>query len=280
MADNQNPITGVDLSQAPGADISFTDLFSGEPIEPAQPASTGEPAVTIPAVQPVVADPAQPYVYTYKDRETAERGIRDKDTLIETLRQKYVADVGRDPITNQSVVRPQTPTEPHSYLKDPKSLYRDLGDLHARGDEEGWTRKLGEFVGEYVGQVIAPAAPLVLQSAKDGAVRQLEGTIPNFRTFQASSEYKETLEDLPKLKEAILIAESNLEAATQLPEFYRIAYLAAQGRGLSRAQQAQPVVPTPRTTIPTTTPTPLAPSEHASEPDIYTSEGRKLIMEL
>ena len=279
--DTLNPSKGVDMSNAPGADLSFSDLFSPEETvyleTPAQPATETLPAV--PAVQPAVTPPAEPYVYTYKSREEAETGIAQKDAIIEKLRQEAIQRTGIDPVTNQPVVRPQTPAEPHSYLRDPKSLYVDLGNLHASGDQEGWTRKLGEFVGEYVGQVLAPAAPLVLDSAKDRAIRGLEEKVPEFRKFLSSSEYKETLEDLPKLKMAIGIAESNLEAAPQLPEFYRLAYFAAQGRNASKPQPAQPVVAQPRTTVPTTTVTPPNPADVQKAPDMNTSEGRKAFME-
>ena len=291
MSDPNNPVNGVNLSGAPGGSINLDELFpnpdAGLNLTSVETSTGEQPPPAPPAAsQPPPTQPTGPYLRTptgtvYNTQEDAIQGIAHKDALLEQLRQRYINEKGVDPITNKPVERPQAaPPRADTYLTNPKKLYDEMADAVNRGDAQAWTEKLGQFVGEYVGKVLEPAAPLVLESAKERAVQTLRAAgLTEVDTFLDSPDYKSTLDSLPKLKEAIGIAESNLEAAHQLPEFYRLAYYATQGRRLPellKANNGQPSQPTRPTVQPSTM---APPSSPAVQPDMGTPEGRKAIIE-
>lgn len=256
----------LNFSEAPGGDISFDDLFPSE--EGNQPA---EPQVSAPGTQPSAAPQAPPpppdfYLKAgesvYKSAEDAAKGIEHKDSLIGRYR-KFLSDNGLDPDT-LSPAR-QTPPQEINYMSDGKRYYQDLVAAVQKGDEEAYAR----VQHKYVNDAIAPAIPFITEVARQKAVREVTSEVPGFTSFIDTPQYKEVLDGIPLLKQAISVAENDLNQSANLNQLYKIAYLTAQGRNLSQAPPAAPAAqPTPSPagrTMTTSTMTPPPPGPGTSD---------------
>lgn len=287
MPNQNSPYAGegyLNFSSAPGGDaFTLDDLFpeaegqvSPTPATPEHPQVTSQPQ----------ADPSSEPDYflragksVYKTREDAEKSLEYKDSLIEDMRQKAIAkfgyDLANDRPTNSTPSQPSQ-AQPVNYAQDGKKFYYDLSDAVSKQD----AGKYAEVTQKFVYDLLAPVAPLLGEVARTRAERITEGEIADFGNFKRSNSYTETLSSMPVLKQAIEVAENSPEAANQLPDLYKLAYFAGQGRRvpeLMRAQQtASQAQPTPAR--PTTTPSTMAPPPPAPPPDLRTSEGRKAIM--
>lgn len=267
------------LLDAPGGDIPFDDLFSdgGTAVEPA--AQPNAP-VTPPAQPPVVTndEPFLKAVNTvYKTREEAERGIAQKDDVIARLRTLEIQRTGFDPLTGKRAV--QEPQAPSSYRDNPKAYIDDLMDAATKQDHAKYLDTQRRLIYD----VLEPIAPVISEFTKSQAVRQVTDTIKDFPAFLRSPDYAKTGEMLPELRDAIHLAESDINYAAKLPQLYKTLYYVHQGMKTPELVQTavhsaqQPNQPTAR---PTTSPTTAAPpNTSAVTPSFTTSEGRKAIME-
>lgn len=285
-----NPAPGsngsiIDLAGAPGADVSFDDLF------PIDPDNVGAPQAQIGTIPPAVpqATPPQPEFFikgqksVYKTAEDAVRGLDTKDALIEQYRS-FLQTQGVDPNTLQSTrtpaAQPQTPPPPTSYLEKRGRLYQELSAAVGKQDPLAYEQSIENFQEEYFNARIGPVIPLLAEVSRQKAIRQVAQEVPDFPTFITSEDYRTTLERVPVLKDAINNAENNFSQASQLPQLYQLAYLANQG---SRRPEAVPVVqptnaPPPIANRPTSTPSSLTPPQPGVAPDLRTTEGRKTLI--
>lgn len=277
MPTNTTPGTSIDMSGAPGADISFDDLF---PVEPQSTGPQSQPGTT-PPVQPqapVAAPPAPEFFLkgtksVYKTPEDAIKGLDTKDDLIERYRS-FLSTQGVDPNTLQPTKKPEPQAQP---VNPDEKLFDDLSGAVGRGDKRGYA----EVLRNYMAEQFAPVAPLMSEVARQRAVRQVSQEVPEFTSFISGDDYKQTLESLPRLKQAIEAAEGNLSMADSLGELYKITYLAAQGRRkpepVVAAPVAAPVQSTPAAR-PTTSPSTMTPPQPSAPLDMRTSEGRKALI--
>lgn len=286
----------VDLNAAPGADMNFDDLF---PAEDSNLSASQTPTGTTPPVAPQATpvNPAAPEVFiragstVYRTPEDAVTGIQHKDTLIDKYR-RFLTEKGVNPDTLQSSqpqapVQPAPPAEaPSTYLGHEEALFDDLSAAISRGDKKGYGRLLATYNQQLMTEQFAPVAPLISEVARQRSVRQVSLEAPGFSEFQSSAAYPATLDSLPRLKEAIQIAETNFSASDSLSELYKIAYLAFQGQ----RQPSAPVVPTPTVQPvavapniqqpfrPTSTPSAMTPPQPSAPADMRTSAGRQTLI--
>jgi hypothetical protein len=293
MPDNPTQAPGqngsyINMSRAPGADLSFDDLF---PVEPENVSAAPQaPQGTTP---PAPAAPSAPYLKSedgrivYNTSEDAIKGIAHKDALVERYRT-YLSSQGIDPNTLQSSrPEPQAPApttttnSQYTYLDHEDKLFDELSAAATKGDKKAYGQLLRTYNREILNQEFAPIAPLIAEVARQRAVRQVSSEAPEFSTFQSSDRYRDTLDKLPKLKQAIELAENDLNMADSLGELYRITYLVSQGMNkpevvVPAAAPAAPVQNPPRPT--TMQPTSMAPPQPGVAPDLRTSEGRKSLI--
>lgn len=285
----------VDLGQAPGADMNFDELFPVEDQNLGAPQSPQGTTPPTPEAQPPVAQQPDFFIKAgstvYKTSEDAVQGIRHKDTLIAQYR-KFLADKGVNPDTlqaNQVQAPPQVaqPVDqsPQSYINHEDTLFDDLASAISRGDKKGYGKLLAKYNNELMTEQFAPVAPLISEVARQRAVRQVTMEAPEFASFVTSENYGSTLDSLPRLKEAINVAENNFAASDSLGELYKIAYLAYQGsrkpaEQVVPATQAQPVVAAQnqQTFRPTQTPSAMTPPMPSSPADLRTSAGRQTLI--
>jgi hypothetical protein len=273
---------GFNLDNAPGGDIDFATLFNEKQPEGQTPSQ--------PPAQPAAGTPPQDEVYlrassgtVYKTREEAERGTAHRDAIIKRLRDQVIQSTGRDPLkedTTQPAAQPAAqpqPGQPVRYMEKPEVLYQKMANAASKQDSRQWVDSLAEFVYE----LIDPAAPLILDSAKDRAINRLEAKpeLAGIRQFLSGPAYQEVVDRLPLIRQAITEAESRLALAPQLDQLYESVYLTAKGLH-SNPAQAQPAnqpqpQPTARSTVSTSTPAPPSP---AALPDLRTPEGRKALI--
>lgn len=275
------PSDTVDLSGAPGADINWDELFPSDPgaSVPSQPATATPSDATLPASQPPAPVSPSDFLKTttgtvYKSQEDAIKGIEHKDTLIEQLRQRYILERGIDPITNQPVQ--PTPQGPVPYSQDPQRYFKDLVDAVQKNDPAAYYEAQQRMILDTLG----PLGPTITNLAKAQATEAVSAELKDFKEVSSSEPYRKVLEEIPELKNAIELAESDYRFHNRLPGLLKVAYLAAQGRRmpeLLRAQQpaAQPAQPTRPTTVPSTLTPPTEPSVAAS---LYSAEGRKALI--
>lgn len=273
------------LENAPGGDIPFDQLFGNEPeasFSSAPPAKT-EPQETTPAPAAATTPqtPAEFEISTrtgsvYKTRDAVIKGIEDKDTLIEQLREKFRAVTGADPLKVQEPA-PQAP----SYLSNPSRFADDLAAAAKAGDAQKYRDTLLGLMDEYFG----PAKPLISEFARSRATEQARHEYSEFDSFRNSAAYSQTLERSPALAMAIRAAEENIGYAAQLPELYRLAYESYTARRVPELVQAAkqtPAAPTPATrpVVTNASLTPAAPVTQRSEQEMLrSSEGRKEILQ-
>lgn len=256
------------MSSQPGADFDLDALFPNPEVPlQAPPQAPAAPQPQAPAQAPeVFLKTATGTVY--KTPEEAVRGTEEKDRVIAQLRAQVAASQGVDPLKKSN-------QEPPS---DPRVAYfKELASAAEKGDAASYLDTLGRIQDAR----LAPYAPLLAEVARERAVRKLESEMPAARQFLQSSTYNETLDALPRLKEAITMSENDPNMADQLKELYKIAALSAQGmrtselvRTAAANNPVQPVASRPTLTASTPTPTPVV----TAQPDLTTSAGRKAII--
>jgi hypothetical protein len=130
---------------------------------------------------------------------------------------------------------------------------------------------------------LGPLAPTLTALSRANAERVVVEQIPDFKGFLSSEQFNNLQQEAPLLVEAIRSAEGNPTAAQQLPELYKIAYLASQGRRVPELIQGvrnetQP--PQPRPTVQSTQ---LAPPPTTGvptvQPGLNSSAERKAMIE-
>lgn len=274
------------LDNAPGGDIPFDQLFGTTPEASFSSASTPDPApaATTAATEPVATTPAAPEFEIktrtgsiYKSIDAATRGIEEKDTLIQQLRDKFKAITGADPLK----VQEPAPQQPPSYLSDPVRFADDLAAAAKAGDALRYRDTLVGLMDEYFG----PAKPLITEFARSRATEATRNEYQEFGTFRNSEAFQQTLERNPALATAIQAAESNIGYSSQLPELYRLAYESYTARRVPElvqaAKQQAPAAPTTptRPTVTGTSLTPAQPVTQRSDQEMLRSaEGRKELL--
>lgn len=253
----------LDFQDAPTGDTPWDDMFVPDGPQTAQPPAP--PAAQPQTAQPP-APPAEPQVFlkagqtVYKTAEDAARGVEHKDNLIARYRE-YLAQQQIDPDTLEkkpSEVVPQTPPSRFKYLNNGKQLFKDLSNAATKGDPEAYERTLREYNSEVLNDAFEPVAPLISEVARQRAVREASTELSDLGSFLSSPSYKETIEKLPVLKEAIKYAEGDYRMAPKLGDLYKTAYLVHKGLQPVQAQpQAAPS--TPPAVRPTTSPSALTP---------------------
>jgi hypothetical protein len=273
---------------SPEADLSFDDIF-GIPndalvVTAPTTATTNPGEVPKPNSEPAPQAPAPqswelktPTGTVYKSQEEAIKGIAEKDTLIETLRQEAIARTGIDPVTRRPAGR--APEQPRNYLQDPASFTKDLRKAVESNDDMAYAQANMKLLADF----LSPIEPLITSYAQQKAMDSVTKEIQEFQSFRNSADYSGVLDKVPALKQAIQVAESDVRLSSQLPELYKVAYWSSQGLktpdliAAARAQ-AQPVAaPTPQRTPMQGTST-LAPAPPSAAPTVSTSEGRKALI--
>lgn len=265
------------LQDIPGGDIPFDDLFAspdgGTVTDPATP-----PAAA-PQVPATTTAPAEPFLKAgqsiYKSREEAERSLAYKDELIENLRQVEIRRTGIDPITQKAV--PVAPQGPVNYRQNNGKYLEDLVAAVSKQDPSGYFQAQQKMVYD----VLEPIAPILADFTRSRAVQNVQQEIKEFGKFRTSPEYQDTLKALPELNAAIELAERDLNFSDRLPQLYKTAYWATQGRRTpdivqSAVQAATPPTPPARQTTQPATMSP--PTQQSAAKTLSTSEGRKAII--
>lgn len=263
------------------ADAAWDDIFATG--DGAAPATNSQPTDNTPGVgaaAPQASTPEAPFLQSehsvYKTAEEAIKGTNEKDALIDQLRSQLETQTGHDPITG----RPDA-NIPQSYLQNPAGYVEALSKAVQDGDAEAYAGTQTRLMDEY----LAPIAPLLSHVAKTNAVQSVGSELQGFSEFMGGDSYKETLDAVPELGEAIEAAESNLALQSKLPQLYKLAYFADRGRRLPEIMQASasqgapaaPVVETSRTQAPpapTTTPIGSQSSVEAIRAQIKELEAR------
>lgn len=243
-------------------DLTQNDPNASQPVTP--PTEVAQPS-----------QPAEPFLRTasgtiYKSAEDAAQGVQHKDELIARLRQEAIERTGIDPVSGQPVVRRQDP--PKSYTQDRKRFIDDLANAAKSNDYDAY----GKVQEQFVQDVLSPYAPILATLARSQAVESVSQSIPEFRQFVGSTDYTETLERHPILKDAIATSEGNPSASGQVAQLYRMAFeLASKKPEIVRAQ-AQPI---PRPTVSSISLPSIPQNGSNAAPDMGTIEGRKAIIE-
>jgi hypothetical protein len=287
MPNTETSVLGVNPTQewmssdVPGGDTPFAELFSADEAVTTDTPTTAEVKTTSQEASQAQAQQAEEFFLkagtsVYKSKEAVEKGIQEKDALIEQLRQQYILERGIDPVTRQPVRVGGEPQGPASYLQDPKKYMRDLAEAANKMDEEAYFRTQSQLVFD----LLSPIAPLITDFARTKAVETVATEVKDFRTFIGSEDYTSVLSQNPALKNAIEGAEQDVRFHGELPQLYKIAYLTSQGSKvpeLIRAAQQAAQTQAQQQARPTQTPSAIAPPTGA-KPDWRTSDGRKAII--
>src|SRR6185369_10822310 len=136
----------VSLAGAPGADISFDDLFPIEPENVGAPQSAAKAHNNPAPPQAEYLLKSEDGKIVYKTAEEAINGIRHKDDLVERYRA-YLQEQGVDPNTLQKVPAPQAqPAAPgFKYLGNEDKLFDALSTAVANRDKKGYATALREY---------------------------------------------------------------------------------------------------------------------------------------
>lgn len=254
------------LNDAPGGDSSLDELFPNPELQsqvaPA-PAAAPPQAPAAPADEWFLVTPTGT---KYRTREDAIKGITEKDRVISEQRQKTAPQ----PV--------QTPAD------DPTRYFDELVESASKGDKKGYLDTFGRIVEQTIQQRLGVYGPMLTEVSHEKAIRELEHELPGSRQFIESGEFAVSLEAEPLLAQAIQFAKDNPQAAAQLHDLYRVSYLAAQGRKTAEfvrsaaANQPAPQVNT-RAPMQTSTPTPTPGVQRVAQPDLYSREGRKAIID-
>jgi hypothetical protein len=280
MPDPNVPLTPLQSQQgnwmadAPGGDLDLDSLFPNPELVPQTPTQA-------PAVVPQAPPAPEWYLDSdtgtkYRTREEAARGLAEKDRYITKLRQELEAT---------KPTQPQTPQAPAGYSQNPDKLFDDLVASAQKGDKRAYAETLGAYQREQIANVLGPYADLLGEVSREQAIRQAESETHGVRDFVGSPDFTAYLESRPILKQAIEFSMSNPQAASQGKELLQIAFEASQGRKVPEiartvaAQSAAPPQPI-RPTLGTSTPTPPAGVfTNQVQPNLYSREGRKAILE-
>lgn len=248
----------VDLSQAPGADNSWDDLFQN-PENPATPpqAATG----TNPPQSPQAV--TEPFLKAgdsvYNTAEEAARGLEYKDQLVARYRN-FLNEQGFDPNELKPKETPQAQTpqaqSPFKYLNNGKKYYEDLADAVKRHDEQAYEQITRTYQQEVINSTLAPYAPLLAETGRQRAVRRVASEIPDFEKFLYSQDFKKTVDAIPLYKEMLQIGETDPNASERLHEVYKAVYLTHQGLTRNQGAQAPVTQAPPVSTNPTVRPNP------------------------
>jgi len=266
----------IDLSDAPGGDLSLDDIFGEESSTSTTVVNNpNEPATATPTTTP-----SGPFLKTktgtvYKSVEDAVEGIEHKDTLIAQLREQVKQRSGVDPLAAQR----STSTPSTSYNDNKQQYFADIAKAVDNKDTEAYYAAQQKLVLDSLGFL----SPTITSLSKANAERVVSEQIPEFKGFLASEQYARISEESPLLADAIRSAEANPAAANQLPELYRIAYLANQGRRVPELIQSVRTENPPVQQRPTVQSTPLAPPATTGvptvQPSLDTAAGRKALIE-
>ena len=264
----------VDLSDIPGGELAFEELFSSTESFPTV-ATTPEPRTTpSPEPQAPVATQEDFFLKTptgtvYKTREDAATGVAHKDELIETYRRQITQLTGVDPASNRQAA-PQAPANVR-FSENGEAYVKALSEAYEQKDWNKYVRVQQQLMMEG----LEPALPYVQSSIKSDAIGRVEAEIPDFRKFVGGADYQKALEAEPLLKDAIARAESDFGMAENLPGLYRMAYRTSQSLKLPEilAQSKQPAPAQPaRETVASRQ---LPPPQPIGEVDLRNPEARK-----
>lgn len=227
--------------------------------------------------------PAEPFLTAqsgtvYKTREDAIKGTEEKDALIKSLRERWIAEKGIDPVTNKQVGAPpqpaQPPAAPPNYLQDQNRYFMDLQKAVEAKDPRAYL----ETQAQLVRSVIDPYRGVIQQAAEFAA---LQGLPEDVQKFVRGPDFTKTLESDPLLAGAVQQAKNDPQYSAQLPGLYNLTYkvhLAQQLPELLKQQQAAPgSPPPPRPTLAPATQTP--PATPSVQPGLESRDGRKAIIQ-
>lgn len=267
---------------SPDGDFNFDDLFGvDDPLADLE--TTPDPASSEPEKpQAEPQPPTEPDFYlksgtsVYKTREAAEEGIRQKDALIEDLRQRMALAFGVDPITRQPVQMPGQVPQEVSYSQNPDRYFQDLVTAAQKGD----ARAYADVHARYISDLLSPLEPIIQDAARQRAVQSVSKELTDFPQFLGGPEYQKVLEANTELKQAVETAERNFQFHDRLPGLYRLVYLASQGLRVPDLIKAARTAAEPKPTArPTATSSQQAPTPSSARPDLNTTEGRKALMQ-
>jgi hypothetical protein len=264
----------MDLSDAPNGDLNLDDIFGDN----VQAQTTATPTPETPAATTTTTQPVEPVIKTktgtvYKSIGDAVEGIEHKDALIAQLREQVRNNTGHDPL----VAKPDT-KQPVNYVVDQDKYFEDI----ARAVETKNTKAYMEAQQKLIWDSLGPIAPTITALSRANAERVVAEQLPEFKGFLNSEQYQTLGQSSPLLLDAIKAAESNPAAASQLPELYRIAYLASQGSRVPELiQSAQHSVQQvqPRPTVQSTQLAPPPTNSAQVQPGLNSTAERKAMIE-
>lgn len=285
----------VQLQNAPAGldDATFDSLFPAESasvtVAPAQQV-TAQPGTQ--QTQTTQTQPAPTTTQTqdqfflkgdrsvYKSLEEATKGVNEKDTIIEQLRQRYALTTGIDPITGQPVGQQTQPAQ-SDYFQNPSKYLDDLYSAAKAGGPEAYRDVQAKFMMD----TLKPLQPILQKAARDQAATEVSNDpvtpIKGVNEFLTSPAYQKALDSNPELKQAISVGETDFRFHSRLPGLYKLAYLTAQGMQLPellRAQATQTQTTTQSTQPVRTTVQPTTASRStttAANPSFKTIDGIK-----
>ena len=269
-----------DFTDAPGGDLNLDDIFGENDPAPTTTETNPYPQSTSTETTP---SPAEPVIKTktgtvYKSIDDAVQGIEHKDALIAQLREQVKQQTGADPLVARKPAATPQPEGPKSYIEDRDQYFEDIADAIAKKD----TKRYMEIEQKKIWDTLGPLAPTIAALSKANAERVVVQEIPDFKGFLGSEQFQQLDQYSPLLADAIRTAEMNPQAANQLPELYKVAYLATQGRRVPELiQSARETAPSiqPRPTIHSTpiTPPPVTGAPQV-QPGLETKESRQALI--
>jgi hypothetical protein len=284
----------VQLNNAPSGldDATFDSLFPAEPSQVIQPSQQVAAKQDVQQTQQPVVQQTQngdPQFFlkgersVYKTAEDAQRGINEKDAVIEQLRQRYALTTGIDPITGKPVGFNGQTQETVDYAQQPDRYLEDLYSAAKKGGPEAYRDVQQKFIMD----TVKPLQPILQKAARDQAIENLTTEIPGAKGFVGTPAYNKALELNPELREAVSVGEHDQRFHSRLPGLYKLAYLTAQGMQLPEllraqatqtqtTQQVQQTVQQPvRTTLQATT---ASPATQTARPSFKTIEGIRAVI--
>ena len=278
---NTSQSTVFDFSDAPGGDLNLDDIFGENAPAPTTTETNPNPQPTTtettpPSTEPVIKTKTGT---VYKSIDDAVQGIEHKDALIAQLREQVKQQTGADPLAARKPASTPQPGGPKSYIEDQEKYFEDIADAVAKKDTKAYMNAQQKLIWDSLG----PLAPTITALSKANAERVVVQEIPDFRGFLGSEQFNQLDQYSPLLADAIRTAEMNPQAASQLPELYKVAYLATQGRRVpellqsARAETAPPVQPRPTIHSTQVTPPPSTGVPQV-QPSLDTKEGRQALI--
>ena len=277
MADIHNSNVVMDLSDAPSGDLNLDDIFG----ETSSTQTTGSQVTNeTPNAATTTTQATEPVIKTktgtiYKSIGDAVEGIEHKDALIAQLREQVKQGTGKDPLV---VARPVT-EQSVDYARDQDKYFEDIASAVDKKDTKAYMAAQQKLIWDTLG----PMGPTLSALSRANAERVVVDQIPDFRGFLGSEQFTQLQQEAPLLLDAIRTAEANPTAAQQLPELYRIAYLASQGRRVPELIQSVKNESQQTQTRPTVQSTQLAPPPTTGvpqvQPGLNSSAERKAMIE-